>query len=202
MRTTLSRRHSASNTISGREILASLGGAPFCAASGMTFANGDARQVSVVAVEKPSPKWAEAKTPSGTFRNRNVGTAKSRMVSHFDAHPESAAYNAKNESAPDSFESGDALVEQSSPENCSQPLDVLLRIGAVVIRFVTQSSLISTQIAPTPSSLRPHRQAPRLRTWNHQTTFCHGARFLSCIWPAGSFVSSLHRKRSHRAEGP
>ena len=178
MRTTLSRRHSASNTISGREILASLGGAPFCAARGMTFANGDARQVSVVAVEKPSPKWAEAKTPSGTCLQR------------------------KNESAPDSFESGDALVEQSSPENCSQPLDVLLRIGAVVIRFVTQSSLISTQIALTPSSLRPHRQAPRLRTWNHQTTFCHGARFLSCIWPAGSFVSSLHRKRSHRAEGP
>src|SRR3984885_4634764 len=88
------------------------------------------------------------------------------------------------------------------PENCSQPLDVLLRIGAVVIRFVTQSSLISTQIALTPSSLRPHRQPPRLRTWNHQTTFCHGARFLSCIWPAGSFVSSLHRKTSHRAEGP
>jgi len=92
VRTTLSRRHSASNTISGREILASLGGAPFCAARGMTFANGDARQVSVVAVEKPSPKWAEAKTPSGTCLQR------------------------KNESAPDSFESGDALVEQSSPK--------------------------------------------------------------------------------------
>ena|ERR1700728_2421687 len=150
------------------------------------------------------PNGQKPKLPSEPLPNRNVGTAKSRMVSHFDARPASAAQNAKNESAPDSFESGDALAEQSSPENCSQPLYVLLRIGAMTRRnpICYPKSLISAQIALTPNSLRPHRQAPRLRTRNHQTTFFHGARFLSCIWPAGSFVSSLHRKRSHRAEGP
>jgi hypothetical protein len=39
----------------------------FAEVRGVTFANGDARQVSVVAVEKPCPKWAEPKTPFGNI---------------------------------------------------------------------------------------------------------------------------------------
>ena len=40
----------------------------------------------------------------------------------------------KNESAPDPFESRDALVEQSSPENCSQPPYVLSPVAATAGR--------------------------------------------------------------------
>jgi hypothetical protein len=38
----------------------------FAEVRAVTFANGEARQVSVP-VEKPSPKWAEPKTPFGNI---------------------------------------------------------------------------------------------------------------------------------------
>ena len=106
----------------------------------MTFANGDARQVSV-AVEKPSPKWAEPKLPWETFRNRNVGTANSRMVSHFDARPESAARTKKTK-APHTLSSHGTPLSNNPPPKTAHNHSTFCSALAqrpVVIRFVTQS---------------------------------------------------------------
>ena len=40
----------------------------------------------------------------------------------------------QKQNAPDSFESRDAIVEQSSPENCSHIPYVLIPIGAITRR--------------------------------------------------------------------
>jgi hypothetical protein len=127
----------------------------------------------------------------------------SRIVSHFDARPESAARTQKTK-APQTLSSHGTPLSNNPPPKTAHNHSTFCAALAqrpVVIRFVTQSHSFrrksrSLRVAFVPSP------APRLRTWNHQTTFCHGARFLSCIWAASSFVSSLRRKKSHRAEGP
>jgi|ERR1017187_4514342 hypothetical protein len=148
------------------------------------------------------PNGQSPKLPSETFRNRNVGTAKSRMVSHFDACPESAARTQKTK-APQTLSSHGTPLSNNPPPKTAHNHSTFCSTLAqrpVVIRFVTQSHSSRRKSRSLRVAFVP--MAPRLRTWNHQTTFCHGARFLSCIWPASSFVSSLHRKKSHPPEGP
>ena len=131
----------------------------------VTFASGDARQVSVI-VEKPSPKRPEPQTP---FGNSNAGTADSRIASHFDSRPESAARTQKTK-APQTLSShGTPLSNNPPPKTAHNHSTFCSALGQrpVVIRFVTQSHSSrrksrSHRVAfvPIVSTSPPHLEPP------------------------------------------
>jgi hypothetical protein len=132
----------------------------------VTFAKGDARQVSVI-VEKPSPKRPEPQTP---FGNNNAGTANSRIASHFDARrPESEARTQKTKASLTFSSHGTPLSNNPPPKTAHNhsTFRSALAQRPVVIRFVTQSHSsrrksrsLRVAFVPIVSTSPPHLESP------------------------------------------